>query len=123
MDFYLGGYGNFDAFANACCKKYQETHPQVKRIFVTPYITAAYQEKHLKPASEQYDATVYLPIENAPLKFAISHRNRKMVEQADWVVTYVSRSYGGAYQAYRHAKHLNKDIDNLAEKTKDECLI
>ena len=110
-DFYLGGYGAFDAFAYACCKEFQATHPQVKLIYVTPYLA----DRHLKALSGQYDSILYLPIENAPLKYAVSHRNREMIQRADWVVAYVTRTYGGAYQAYCYAKKKNKKIDNLVK--------
>lgn len=110
-DFYLGGYGAFDAFAYACCKEFQASHPQVKLIYVTPYLA----DRHLKALSGQYDSILYLPIENAPLKYAVSHRNREMIQRADWVVAYVTRTYGGAYQAYCYAKKKNKEIDNLVK--------
>lgn len=34
---YLGGYGEFDSFALRCCRKYRETHPQIKLVLVSPY--------------------------------------------------------------------------------------
>ena len=46
-ELYLGGYGSFDAFARRCGKKFQETHPNTKLIFITPYITIDYQKNHL----------------------------------------------------------------------------
>ena len=46
-DFYLGGYGNFDAFAYRCCKEYKRTHSEVSLVFVTPYMTVEYQKNHL----------------------------------------------------------------------------
>ena len=46
-DLYLGGYGDFDSFAYDCCRKYQETHPMVSLVFVTPYLDVEYQKKHL----------------------------------------------------------------------------
>ena len=53
-DMYLGGYGGFDSFAYDCCKKYKDSHPQVSLIFVTPYLTADYQQNHL-----QYRKRIY----------------------------------------------------------------
>ena len=41
-----------------------------------------------------YDSTVYPPLENVPHRFAISHRNRWMVENADVVVAYVLHDWG-----------------------------
>ena len=47
-ELYLGGYGEFDSFAHACCKKYKHTHPHVSLVLVTPYITLSYQKNHLE---------------------------------------------------------------------------
>ena len=116
-ELYLGGYGSFDAFAFRCGKLYQSTHPHTSLIFVTPYITASYQTTHLKEKNEQYDAIIYPSLEEKPLRFAISHRNRWMVEQSDAVIAYVMHEWGGAYQTYKHARRKCKPIFNIAENT------
>ena len=112
---YLGGYGNFDTFAYECCKKYKATHPNVSLVFVTPYITTEYQQNHLNYEKTRYDSILYPKIENKPLKFAISYRNKYMVEKADYVIAYIDHSWGGAYQTYQYAKRKNKQIINLAD--------
>ena len=112
-ELFLGGYGFFDDFACRCGKKYQKTHPNVKLVFVTPYITEDYQENHLERIKKLYDYTVYPEIEDKPLRFAIFYRNRWMVEKADYVVACVNHYWGGAYQTYRHAKRKKKPIFNI----------
>ena len=112
-EFLLGGYGDFDSFAYSCCKEYQKAHPQVKLIFVTPYITESYQRNHLEDKNNFYDEIIYPEIEKAPLKFAISYRNKWMVEKSDLVIAYVKNTYGGAYQTYKHAQRKEKEIINL----------
>ena len=114
-DMYLGNYGNFDRFAYDCCKKYQATHPNVLLVFVTPYLTAEYQKKYLNVQKMRYDVIFYPEIEKKPLKFAICYSNRYMVENADYVIAYVSHSFGGAYKTYRYAKRRGKEIFNLAD--------
>ena len=114
-ELYLGGYGAFDEFARRCGSKYQDTHPDTRLVFVTPYITEEYQKNHLEPIKRIYDATVYPPIENVPMRFAISHRNKWMAEQADVVVAYITHEFGGAYGTYKHAKRKQKKIFNFAE--------
>ena len=114
-ELYLGGYGAFDAFARRCGGKYQDTHPATRLVFVTPYMTEEYQKSHLEPIKHIYDAIVYPPIENVPLRFAISHRNKWMAEQADVVVAYITHEFGGAYGTYKHAKRKRKTIFNLAD--------
>ena len=115
VDMYLGGYGGFDGFAYDCCKKYKETHPNVSLVFVTPYLTTEYQKNHLSYQKTRYDLILYPEIEDKPLRFAISYRNRYMVEKADYVVAYVSHGFGGAYATYTHAKRKGKMIFNLAD--------
>lgn len=115
-DFYLGGYGNFDDFAYNCCKKYKLKHPNVSLILVTPYITIEYQENNLKHQREKYDCILYPEIEDKPLKFAISYRNKWMVEQSDYFICGISHSWGGAYKTYQHAKRKKKTIFNVIDK-------
>ena len=112
VEFYLGGYGNFDFFAYDCGNRYQKAHPNLKLVFVTPYLDLP------KGFSEcQYDEILYPPLEQVPKKFAIIHRNRFMMEQADVVIAYIEHTWGGAYQSYQYAKRKGKTIFNLAEKT------
>ena len=115
-DLYFGGYGDFDRFAYDCCKKYRNTHPNVSLIFITPYLTVEYQQKQLAYRKEQYDAILYPEIEDKPLRFAISYRNKWMVEKSDYVVCGIDHDFGGAYQAYRHARRLKKPILNVTGK-------
>ncbi len=109
-DVYLGDCGSFDSFAYSCCKKYQQMHPNIKLVFVTPYMT----EEYLKSRREKYDEVIYPELERKPKKFAISYRNKYTVESADLVIAFVTRTYGGAYAAYKHASKKSKEIINLA---------
>ena len=115
VDFYLGGYGNFDSFALSCAKKFQQSHPNAKIYFVTPYITESYEKNRLKNCSLLYDGIIYPPLENAPPKYAISHRNKWMVDKADLVIFFVTRSYGGAYRAIAHARATAKNLLELSK--------
>ena len=108
---YLGGYGGFDSFAYSCCKKYQETHPKISLVLVTPYLTTNYPSHQLNG----YDAILYPELENKPKRYAIVYRNQFMIEQADYVVAYISHSWGGAYRAYQYGKSKGKKIYNLAD--------
>ncbi len=106
-EIYLGGYGQFDAFALACCKKYKNIHPNISLVFVTPYLTIGQKA--------MYDSILYPEIEDKPLKYAIIHRNRYMVEKADYIIAYVCRTSGGAYTTYQYAKRKGKEIFNLTD--------
>ena len=109
-NFYLGGYGNFDDFALICAKEFQNSHPQIKIVFITPYINESYQKNRLVHAKKIYDEIIFPELENVPAKFAINHRNRWMINKSDFVITHIKKSYGGAYEAYKYAKKQNKNI-------------
>ena len=108
--FYLGGYGDFDEFAYVCCKRYKEAHPNAVLVFVTPYMTLEYQNNHLKHQARKYDEIIYPDIENIPLKFAIWHRNKWMIDRSDYVVFGITHKFGGAYKAYEYACRKRKNI-------------
>ena len=113
---YLGDYGEFDGFAYDCCKKFKETHPTVSLVFVTPYLTVQYQKNHLEYQKTRYDSIIYPEIEDKPLRFAISYRNKWMVKKADYIVCGIDHDWGGAYQTYQYAKKQKKSIFNVTGK-------
>ena len=115
-DLYLGEYGSFDYFARECGLLYQKTHPNTKLVFVTPYVTEDYLKNHLGEKRKLYDEIVYPGLEDKPLRFAISHRNKWMAEQADYVIACVACRLGGAYRTYEHARRKKKPIFNLTGK-------
>ena len=107
-EFFLGEYGSFDRFAYNCAKKFKEKHSNTKLIFVTPYL-------RVEGKNDRFDGILYPELERIPPRYAISHRNRWIVEQADIIIAYVAHAYGGAYAMYRYAKHKGKEIYNIAE--------
>lgn len=112
LDFYLGGYGNFDYFAKDCAKKFKEKHPDARVIFVTPYLNKWLNDRK-DYFEKEYDEILYPEIESVPLKFAISKRNEWMVNNADYVIGYVSTHYGGAYNTLLYAHKHKKPYTNL----------
>ena len=117
IDFYLGEYGNFDFFAYNCAKEFKNLHPEASLIFVTPYIPTD-SHKNIISKKDRFDSILYPPLEQVPQRYAISHRNRWIVEQADLLISYITHEYGGAYATYRYAKRKNVKIYNLANEIK-----
>ena len=114
--FYCGGYGDFDNICAKACRCIKNEHYNCEVLFITPYITES-QQKKIKYLinAHLYDSTIYPPLENVPLKFAISKRNEWMVENADIIIAYVNRTFGGAYKTLQYARKKKKHIINLAE--------
>lgn len=114
--FFCGGYGDFDNVCAEVCRSIKEKQPNCTVAFVTPYITEAQQKKIKSLIDDKlYDTSIYPPLENVPPKFAISKRNKWMISEADVVIAYVKKQYGGAYMALKYAQKRKKHIINLAE--------
>lgn len=101
--FYLGGYGEFDSLAASVLRTQKKRYPQIELVLVLAYLNTGRN-------TSDYDSTVYPPLETVPRRFAISHRNRWMVESADIVVAYVLHDWGGAATTLRYAKQKKKPV-------------
>lgn len=113
---YLGGYGDFDKICAYACRDLKQEYERVEVVYVAPYIGLREQKKFDEmKRSGFYDAVVYPPIESVPPKFAILKRNEWMMVNADLIIAYVERSYGGAYSALQIAKRKNKKIINVCD--------
>lgn len=103
VTFYLGGYGEFDNLAASVLREQKKRYPQIELVLVLAYLND-------RRDTSGYDRTVYPPLETVPRRFAISHRNRWMVEVSDVVVAYVLHDWGGAATTLRCAKQKAKQI-------------
>ena len=103
--FLLGGYGAFDRMAAGVVCSIKKEHPHIQSILVLPYLDR-------KVDSTGYDGTTYPPLESVPPKYAITHRNRWLVDNSDMVIAYVSHGWGGAATALRYALKKKKEIIN-----------
>ena len=85
--FLVGYQGNFDRIALSVLKGIKKAQPHIEFEVVLAYL------------SDRVDncPTIYPEgLENVPKRFVISARNKWMVENSDYVVTCVKRSFGGA---------------------------
>lgn len=91
------------------CRK---VYPHIKVNIVLAYMP---EKKHEYEHYEYTDTVYPNGLEVVPRRFAISHRNRWMVEQADIVVAYITHTWGGAVQAVDYAKRKHIEVVNLAD--------
>lgn len=107
--FYVGNNGNFDTMVRRQLEELSQTYP------ITYSVVLAY----LPTKKSEYDnfTNTLLPegIETVPKRFAISYRNKWMTQQADTVVTYVTHTYGGAWQFKAKAESQGKILIELSE--------
>jgi len=111
--FYLGGYGDFDLLAAKVLYELKQEYPETESILILSYLDR-------KVDASLYDSTIYPPLENVPKRYAISQRNKWMVEQADMVIACVDHDWGGASKTLEYAVKKGLRIINLGGLHNDE---
>lgn len=107
--FYVGNQGQFDACVRKILKKLGEKYSHIRYAVVLAYMPGQLMEY------EDFSDTM-LPegIEKIHPRFAISWRNHWMLQKADYVVTYVTHTWGGAYRFASQARRKGKHVINIA---------
>ena len=111
VSFLVGRNGEFDEFAASVIKHAQkELGKQNNEITLVLTYTVAKLEFY-----EKYYDNIIIPesMYRVHPKSAITLKNQWMIEKSNLVIVYVERNEGGAYEAVKYAKKLNKDIINL----------
>lgn len=108
--FYVGNQGAFDALVRSALQKLSQEYPHIRYTIVLAYLPQKKTDFLLQNFS---DTMLPEGIETVPKRFAISWRNKWMVKHTDFVVTYVTHSWGGAAQFAEMAKRRGKTVINL----------
>ena len=107
--FYVGNNGLYDSMVISVLNELKENYKQISFFVDLAYLPKEKEEVQL------YETIYPAGIELVPPKFAISYRNKWMVENSDYVVTYIKRPQGGAAQFYELALRKNKKVINLPD--------
>lgn len=109
--FYVGRQETFDAMARSVLRELAEEYPGISYAVVLERLPGPRDE-----AVWDFSDTIFPEgLETVPPRFAISRRNEWMLRQADFVVTYITRPWGGAAQFADKARRQGKAVLNLAE--------
>ena len=108
-EFYVGNNGNFDTMVRRQLENLSQTYP------ITYNVVLAYLPTKKNKYEDHSNTILPEGIETVPKRFAISYRNKWMVEQSDVVVTYVTHSFGGAAQFKTMAERQGKTVIELSE--------
>ena len=111
--FYVGRQGAFDAMVRSVLKELILEYPHIRYAVVLERIPGKRNESDPRDYS---DTMLPEGIENVHPRFAIPWRNKWMLDRSDYVVTYISHSWGGAAQFAQMALQRNKETVNLIEK-------
>ena len=111
--FYVSQQGSFDSMVRSVLKELVSLYPHINYAVVL---------ERIPPKRDEFDIRDYsdtmLPegIETVHPRFAISWRNKWMIKQSDYVVTYVTHSWGGAAQFAELAEKQKKTVINVTVK-------
>ena len=106
--FYVGHQGQFDAYVRSTLKVLKREYPQINYAVVLAYIPGKQTEY-----DDFSDTMLPEDIEFVHPHYAISWRNNWMLKRSDYVVTYITHSWGGAAQYAGKAKRQRKYVINL----------
>ena len=109
--FYVGHQGRFDAIVRSTLRELKWEYPHIRYAVVLAYMPGKRREFDFEDCSD-----TILPdgIESVPPRFTISYRNRWMLKQSAFVVTYITHTWGGAAQFAEQAQKQGKCIVNIA---------
>ena len=104
--FYVGNHGRFDAIVRSVLRELKEEYPQMNYAVVLAYMPCKQHEDDL-------DTMLPEGIEFVHPRYAISWRNSWMLQQSDYVVTYITHSWGGAAKFADKARKQGKRVFNI----------
>lgn len=116
--FYSGGMGDFDFMCEAAVRRLKKRcpHLNIRLNLVLPYMTNQINRDKDYYESRFDDIIIPMDLMGVHYKAAIKKRNRWMVDQADKILAYVYRDFGGAFDTIKYALRTGKPVLNLAEK-------
>ncbi len=115
--FYVGNQGQFDALVRRLLKELTGKYPHINYAVVL-----AYMPREGSDPADYADTMLPEGIEKVHPCYAISWRNDWLLKQADYVVAYVTHSWGGAAKYTDKAKRQGKTVVTLRKETIQEEL-
>lgn len=106
--FYVGNQGQFDAIVRSVLRELKKEYPKINYAVVLAYMPGKQTEY-----DDYSDTMPPEGIESVHPRYAISWRNNWMLRQSDYVVTYITHSWGSAAQFAEKAKRQKKTVINL----------
>lgn len=100
-EFYVGNQGSFDYMVADTLNALKKLYPRINAFVVLAYMPG---EKNKFELEEKLDTMYPDGLEGVPRRYAITHRNRWMVSNSDYLVSAVSHGWGGAAQTLKYAQ-------------------
>ena len=105
--FYVGHQGGFDRLVQDVLREITQEYPRAHYAVVLAYVPSG------RSAADTADTMLPEGIELVHPRYAIPWRNSWMLQRSDFVVAYVSHSWGGAAWYMKEAIRSGKTVINL----------
>ena len=109
--FYVGRQGLFDAIVCSVLRELVLVYPRINYAVVLERVPTKQDTLNAYDCS---DTLLPEGIENVHPRFAIPWRNKWMIRHSDYVVTYITHSWGGAAQFADLAERQKKTVIKLS---------
>lgn len=110
--FYVGNKGAFDRLARSVLRELVQEYPKIHYAVVLEHMPGRRNSNY---PDDYSDSILPEGLEIVHPRFAISWRNKWMLRQSDFVITYITHSQGGAAQFAKMAQRQKKIVINLAD--------
>lgn len=115
-NFISGGAIGFDTLAAEQVVLAKQRHPDINLVFVLPCADHTLkwnttQKRQFEVLSHHASATVIL--RHTYTEGCMLERNRYMVDNSEYCVSYCGRNFGGTYSTVRYAKAMKRQISEL----------
>ena len=109
ITFYVGDKGQFDRLVQMTLVSLKDKHPDIKVYVILDYIPVGYKNYHGLPT------LIPETVERAPKRFAMSYRNRWMINECDLAVVYYYDVTGNTRKHVDMLERKKKTIINIAD--------
>lgn len=111
--FYVGDNGEFDKLFSSAVRRLKITRQHIKLYLVKPYFSNTLNKN--KSHYERLYDDVIIPQElmGRHFKSAITKRNMWMINNSNFVLGYIKRDFGGAFDAIAYAKKCGKMVIDI----------
>lgn len=112
-EFWCGNYGAFDKLSACVIRNLKQIYKDITLVLVIPYVINEIndcKEQYYK----EYDEILLANIpKSTPKKYHIIKANQYMIDNSDFLISYVLHNWGGAVKTLEYAKKKKIEIINL----------
>ena len=112
-EFWLGEQGSFDSLSRLVVKDLRKEFDWINLSIFPAYYPNNFKFDWMY--ENDYGLMFPEEVAKAPPQVAILCRNEYIAKNADYIICYITRNYGGAYKAVEKARKYGKIIINIAE--------